>query len=209
MWTISPRSLLIFLDLLTCLFPRYRVHSTSRRVLRIRKLVTYVLYSVFFRNIITFNPHAIKGLVQSLSDDEVEEWKSIIQKGEEGLITLPQRNFRNRPNHHSIILLYLSFYTYAPYTPSTRMKVRLRNVGKPLYAKAISVVQTSGTVKSRMLTEVGKQIFTLPICLSTDPGYPPGDKPVLKFFSALPGNNGLSGTYCHCLLPCCCTPNDA
>ena len=34
-------------------------------------------------------------------------------------------------------------------------------------------------------------MFTLPICLreSTDPGYPPGDKPVVNFFSALPTDN--------------------
>ena len=42
--------------------------------------------------------------------------------------------------------------------------------------------------------QVGKQIFTLPICLrkSTDSGYPPGDKPVVKFFSALPDKNDMS-----------------
>ncbi|KAF8343349.1 hypothetical protein F5887DRAFT_886857, partial [Amanita rubescens] len=65
--------------------------------------------------------------------------------------------------------------------------------GRPLYAKVIFVVQSSGTGKSRMLTEVGKQIFAIPICLrkSTDPGYPPGDKPVVKFLSALPKTNDL------------------
>ena len=86
-----------------------------------------------------------------------------------------------------------------------------------LYAKAISVVQSSGTGKSRMLTEVrvnsylmfryrhtidhylhqaGKKVFTLPICLRKpeDPGYPLGDEEVQKYFLGLPKTNNLSFT---------------
>src|SRR6266550_8431253 len=39
-------------------------------------------------------------------------------------------------------------------------------------------------------------MFTLPICLrkSGDPGYPPGDEPVVKFFSVLPKDTDLSLT---------------
>ncbi|KAJ8582227.1 hypothetical protein M405DRAFT_831043, partial [Rhizopogon salebrosus TDB-379] len=51
---------------------------------------------------------------------------------------------------------------------------------KPLYAKAISVVQSPGMGKSRMMTEVGRVAFTLPICLRhpEDLGYPPADDAV-------------------------------
>ena len=37
-------------------------------------------------------------------------------------------------------------------------------------------------------------MFTLPICLRKfgEPGYPPGDQPVVKFFSELSRNNDLS-----------------
>ncbi|KAK2464638.1 hypothetical protein APHAL10511_003331 [Amanita phalloides] len=54
-----------------------------------------------------------------------------------------------------------------------------------------------------MLTEVGKHIFTLPICLrkSTGLGYPRGDEPVVKFFSALPRFNELSLTT-HAAIAC-------
>ncbi|KAF8637505.1 hypothetical protein AX14_010296 [Amanita brunnescens Koide BX004] len=65
------------------------------------------------------------------------------------------------------------------------------------------MVQSSGTGKSHMLTEVGKQIFMLQICLckSGDPGYLPGDKPIVKFFSVLPRNNDLSITV-HAAIAC-------
>ncbi|KAF8324209.1 uncharacterized protein EI90DRAFT_3076333 [Cantharellus anzutake] len=61
------------------------------------------------------------------------------------------------------------------------------NSRKPRYAKAISIIQSSGTGKSRMLTEVGTQIFTLPICLrgAWDPGYPLSDTPVFDYFQSL------------------------
>ncbi|KAK2464840.1 hypothetical protein APHAL10511_003139 [Amanita phalloides] len=62
--------------------------------------------------------------------------------------------------------------------------------GWPLYAKAIFVVQSSGTGKSRMLTE------------STDLGYPPGDKPVIKFFSAMPQFDVQNSLTAHIAIAC-------
>ncbi|KAF8510600.1 hypothetical protein JB92DRAFT_2727559 [Gautieria morchelliformis] len=56
-----------------------------------------------------------------------------------------------------------------------------------LYAKVMPVVQSSGTGKSRMLTELGKMVFTLPVCLRapSDTGYPPSDKAVYEYFTEL------------------------
>jgi hypothetical protein len=49
------------------------------------------------------------------------------------------------------------------------------------------------------LGQVGKHIFTLPICLrdEKDPGYPLPDKPVLEYFKDVPVNNDLSFTAHH------------
>ncbi|KAF8328823.1 uncharacterized protein EI90DRAFT_3063695 [Cantharellus anzutake] len=57
----------------------------------------------------------------------------------------------------------------------------------PRYAKFLSVVQSSGAGKSRMLTEVGRQLFTLPICLRRPgrPGYPLSDALVSDYFREL------------------------
>ncbi|KAF8491535.1 hypothetical protein JB92DRAFT_1266106 [Gautieria morchelliformis] len=57
------------------------------------------------------------------------------------------------------------------------------------------VVQSSGTGKSRMLTELGRTLFTLPICLRSPDrvGYPLSDEPVYCYFQTLWGNqNDLS-----------------
>ncbi|KAF8513950.1 hypothetical protein JB92DRAFT_3083105 [Gautieria morchelliformis] len=49
------------------------------------------------------------------------------------------------------------------------------------------VIQSSGTGKSRMLTELGKTLFTLPICLRSPDGagYPLSDEPVYHYFKTL------------------------
>jgi hypothetical protein len=49
------------------------------------------------------------------------------------------------------------------------------------------------------LRQVGKYIFTLPICLRgvKDPGYPLSDKPVLEYFQDVPDDNDLSFTAHH------------
>ena len=89
-----------------------------------------------------------------------------------------------------------------------------------LYAKAFPVVQSSGTGKSRMLTEVrslsnvltlshdrivqaSKSVFTLPICLRRpdDPGYPSGDVAVHEYFSGLTQDNDISYTT-HSAIAC-------
>ena len=91
------------------------------------------------------------------------------------------------------------------------LESEIKGKAKVLYAKGLPVVQSSGTGKSRVLTEVcldfvlvcyfvqklyqvGKHIFTLLICLSKqgDPGYPPGDPKVVEYFNALSKTNDLS-----------------
>ncbi|KAF8325743.1 hypothetical protein F5887DRAFT_1289437 [Amanita rubescens] len=64
------------------------------------------------------------------------------------------------------------------------------------YAKIISVLQSSGMGKSRMLTEVGNHIFTLPICLRhpASPGYPPSDEGVYSYFARITAENDTSFT---------------
>ena len=49
------------------------------------------------------------------------------------------------------------------------------------------------------LGQVGKYIFTLPICLrgANDSGYPLSDKPVLEYFQDVPDDNDLSFTAHH------------
>jgi hypothetical protein len=49
------------------------------------------------------------------------------------------------------------------------------------------------------LGQVGKHIFTLPICLRgvNDPGYPLSDKPVVEYFKDVPAQNDLSFTAHH------------
>lgn len=162
--------------------------------------------------------------VQSLNDCEVEEWKNTVQNGDwVGLIT---HSKLQKPaedlsvagqaeeignilhNHKRLGEAYAQDFIGDSATDFIECLEQADveqegNEKKPLYAKAISVVQSSGTGKSRLLTEVGKHIFTLPICLrkSTDPGYPPGDKPVVKFFSTLPKNNDLSLT-AHIAIAC-------
>ncbi|KIM77883.1 hypothetical protein PILCRDRAFT_604604 [Piloderma croceum F 1598] len=72
----------------------------------------------------------------------------------------------------------------------------IRHDSLPIYARAISILQSSGTGKSRLLTEVGKQTFTLPICLRNpnDPGYPPSDAAVYHYFAQLTTDNDMSFT---------------
>ncbi|KAK2464126.1 hypothetical protein APHAL10511_003874 [Amanita phalloides] len=161
-------------------------------------------------------------VVQSLNDNEIEEWKTAVQNGDlERLITHPKlqkpvksldeqaEQLRNILSNDEILgkaytqVFVGDFATKFIEHLKQADEKQLSNDERPLYAKAISIVQSSGTGKSRMLTEVGKHIFTLPICLrkSTDLGYPRGDKPVVKFFSALPKLNDLSLT-AHTAIAC-------
>lgn len=88
----------------------------------------------------------------------------------------------------------------------------IQHKNEPAYAKAISVLQSSGTGKSRMLTEVspysigghhltsryqvGRHTFTLPICLRhpNSPGYPLSDEEVHCYFGRITTNNDMSLT---------------
>ncbi|KAF8268647.1 hypothetical protein EI94DRAFT_1800166 [Lactarius quietus] len=65
-----------------------------------------------------------------------------------------------------------------------------------IYARAISILQSSGMGKSHLLTEVGKLTFTLPICLRhpKDPGYPPSDEAVYSYFEQIKKDNDMSYT---------------
>ena len=52
---------------------------------------------------------------------------------------------------------------------------------------------------SRCLGQVGKYIFSLPICLrdKRDPGYPLSDKPVVEYFQDVPNNDDMSLSAYH------------
>ncbi|KIM80231.1 hypothetical protein PILCRDRAFT_9777 [Piloderma croceum F 1598] len=65
-----------------------------------------------------------------------------------------------------------------------------------VHAKAISVIQSSGMGKSRMLTEAGRHIFTLPICLRYphSPDYPLSDEDVHYYFAQIDTDNDMSFT---------------
>ncbi|KAF8329745.1 uncharacterized protein EI90DRAFT_2923766, partial [Cantharellus anzutake] len=73
--------------------------------------------------------------------------------------------------------------TFIQYLQEIDKRARMGG-GQPTYGKSISVIQSSGTGKSRMLTEVGTHIFTLPICLRNprDEGYPLSDEPAFEYF---------------------------
>ncbi|KAJ8582222.1 hypothetical protein M405DRAFT_831032 [Rhizopogon salebrosus TDB-379] len=75
---------------------------------------------------------------------------------------------------------HIDFIRFLAQTDDETSKGMLGSTSKPLYAKAISVVQSPGMGKSRMMTEVGRAAFTLPICLRhpEDLGYPPADDAV-------------------------------
>ncbi|TDL22889.1 hypothetical protein BD410DRAFT_839221 [Rickenella mellea] len=55
------------------------------------------------------------------------------------------------------------------------------------YGRILTIVQSSGTGKSRMLKELGKLTFTLPICLKNPigSGFPNSDDQVVNYFHAL------------------------
>ncbi|KDR70163.1 hypothetical protein GALMADRAFT_103308 [Galerina marginata CBS 339.88] len=59
------------------------------------------------------------------------------------------------------------------------------------WARTLSVIQSSGMGKSRLLTEAGKYVFTLPICLRhpDSPGFPPSDAAVYRFFEQQTNDN--------------------
>ncbi|KIL61974.1 hypothetical protein M378DRAFT_166310 [Amanita muscaria Koide BX008] len=57
-----------------------------------------------------------------------------------------------------------------------------------LYANVIPVIQSSGTGKSRMLTETGKTLFTLPFCAREEGaiGWPPADNNIRDYLMRSP-----------------------
>ncbi|KAM6502936.1 hypothetical protein JOM56_002913 [Amanita muscaria] len=57
-----------------------------------------------------------------------------------------------------------------------------------LYANVIPVIQSSGTGKSRMLTETGKKLFTLPFCAREEgaTGWPPADNDIRDYLMRSP-----------------------
>ncbi|KDQ13786.1 hypothetical protein BOTBODRAFT_188265 [Botryobasidium botryosum FD-172 SS1] len=59
--------------------------------------------------------------------------------------------------------------------------------GEKLYANFVSLVQSSGTGKSRLLDEIAKTVFTIPFCLRAGvDGYPPADTSPRQFFTLRP-----------------------
>ncbi|TDL14331.1 hypothetical protein BD410DRAFT_778936 [Rickenella mellea] len=69
-------------------------------------------------------------------------------------------------------------------------------IGAP-YGKVVSIVQSSGTGKSRMLKELGTLAFTLPICLREPEGlgYPNSDAAVYHYFIALTNKHSSAKTH--------------
>ncbi|KDQ17872.1 hypothetical protein BOTBODRAFT_185297 [Botryobasidium botryosum FD-172 SS1] len=56
--------------------------------------------------------------------------------------------------------------------------------GQKLYANFVSIIQSSGMGKSRLLDETAKAIFTIPFCLRPEnSGYPPADVHPRRFFT--------------------------
>ncbi|KAJ2969382.1 hypothetical protein NUW54_g12977 [Trametes sanguinea] len=60
------------------------------------------------------------------------------------------------------------------------------------YARDASITQSSGTGKSRMVDELAKQIFCIPMSLGSKSAYPPQDIEVVRYFqSSMSGNAGM------------------
>ncbi|KAI0370060.1 hypothetical protein BV20DRAFT_315504 [Pilatotrama ljubarskyi] len=53
------------------------------------------------------------------------------------------------------------------------------------YARYASITQSSGTGKSRMVDEIARKIFCIPMCLGTDQAYPPPDEEIVDMFKSL------------------------
>lgn len=62
-----------------------------------------------------------------------------------------------------------------------------------IHSKCISIIQSSGTGKSRLVSELGKGVFSLSFTLRDrdSTGYPPGDFEVLEFFKKSKLNDTL------------------
>ncbi|KAI9057967.1 hypothetical protein FKP32DRAFT_1289000, partial [Trametes sanguinea] len=54
-----------------------------------------------------------------------------------------------------------------------------------MYARYASIIQSSGTGKSRMVDELAKKIFCIPMCLGSNQAYPPPDVRLLSFFESI------------------------
>ena len=59
------------------------------------------------------------------------------------------------------------------------------------YAKTFNIIQSSGTGKSRLVAELGKEIMTLSFALRKkgETGFPPGDNEIYKFLRSPSGSN--------------------
>ncbi|KAF8501239.1 hypothetical protein BU17DRAFT_72018 [Hysterangium stoloniferum] len=109
-------------------------------------------------------------ILRSFNTKEAEQWNAGMRKGVE------KDDWRNLITHHTYIL------DYRKSLQSSKTDDEVRTNKEIIYAKAIPVVQSSGTGKSRMLTEAGAA------------GYPPSDLEVVKYFAAFTKDNDLSLT---------------
>ncbi|KAF8329739.1 uncharacterized protein EI90DRAFT_1339440 [Cantharellus anzutake] len=155
------------------------------------------------------SPNDVKPIVNKLRADDRSRWKDWIGKGVKcgdwaSLIVncVYQPAFKDQAatqDHHQGISAEISGLARAYRSPFmgaaprdfiehlTQIDKRVVDGLLPIYCKSISVVQSSGTGKSRMLTEVGAKVFTLPICLRdpNDPGYPLSDEAPFVYFRRL------------------------
>ncbi|KIL60391.1 hypothetical protein M378DRAFT_26527 [Amanita muscaria Koide BX008] len=136
---------------------------------------------------------------RKLDDDRFKQWKEAVQKGvdnndwtdlfrllvqqhDDSFNSLRQK-IQSLSDAYNTPFLGLSAKNFIDYLETVDYEVQLDQIR--LYSKSVAVVQSSGTGKSRMLTETGNYIFTLPICLrqQNGTGYPPGDGEVVQFLN--------------------------
>jgi hypothetical protein len=85
------------------------------------------------------------------------------------------------------------------------LKQRLQNEERlfqeeEFYSKSITIIQSSGTGKSRLLDELGKEFLTISFTLrrpSNDISWPPGDSEITNFLTKPPDYEHLiAGAVC-------------
>lgn len=66
-------------------------------------------------------------------------------------------------------------------------------VNKGLYAKIIPIIQSSGTGRSRLVDELGKEFLSISFVLrlNGESGYPPGDPEITKFIRQTFTSSGI------------------
>ncbi|KIL57071.1 hypothetical protein M378DRAFT_16508 [Amanita muscaria Koide BX008] len=151
------------------------------------------------------NPLAAEAFADKLDDNHFKQWKEAVQKGVDNndWTDLFRLFVRRLSKAYNTPFVGDSARNFIDYLQRTDKEVQLDQIH--LYSKSVAVVQSSGTGKSRMLTETGNYIFTLPICLrqQSGTGYPPGDEDVVKHLCLTKYINNCSISYrVHVIIAC-------